>query len=147
MRAWLVVVMLVGCADRGTSLKVAFGGAVASATGVGLLKSFEGDDEVPPNLVAISALMLFGGALVAVVWGTDAALTPDPPESPPPPEAPRHPGRAQAWALTKEAAAAARHEDCASVRAADTTVRDLDAELHAVVFERDVAIARCLGRL
>jgi hypothetical protein len=53
--------------------------------------------------------------------------------------------REQAWALTREAAAAARDGDCTRVSALDDQVRAVDAEFHAAVFRRDAAIARCLG--
>jgi hypothetical protein len=52
--------------------------------------------------------------------------------------------RAEAWELTKQAEQAARERDCAQVEAIDPRVRDLDLELHGVVFMRDVAIQRCL---
>lgn len=52
--------------------------------------------------------------------------------------------RAEASALWKRAAAAARADDCVTVRELDPKVRALDVEFHAVVFARDVAIARCL---
>lgn len=52
--------------------------------------------------------------------------------------------RAEAGRLWKRAAAAARADDCATVRELDPQIRELDVELHGVVFARDVAIARCL---
>jgi hypothetical protein len=52
--------------------------------------------------------------------------------------------REEAWELTKQAEAAARSADCTQVQAIDPRVRDLDVELHVVVFMRDVAIQRCL---
>ena len=52
--------------------------------------------------------------------------------------------RAEAGTLSKRAAAAARADDCATVRELDPEIRALDVEFHAVVFSRDVAIARCL---
>src|SRR5574338_1022050 len=55
--------------------------------------------------------------------------------------------RAEAGVLWKRAAAAARAENCTTVRELDPRVRELDVEFHAVVFERDVAIARCLAAL
>lgn len=57
--------------------------------------------------------------------------------------------RAEAGALWKRAAAAARADDCETVRSLDPQIKNLDLEFHAVVFSRDVAIARCLvsGRL
>jgi hypothetical protein len=52
--------------------------------------------------------------------------------------------RAQAGTEWKRAAAAARADDCATVRELDPEIRELDVEFHDVVFARDVAIARCL---
>lgn len=52
--------------------------------------------------------------------------------------------RGQAVALWKQATAAARVPDCVSVRGIEPQVRALDSEFHAVVFMRDVAIARCV---
>ena len=52
--------------------------------------------------------------------------------------------RAAAWELTKQAADAARAEDCSRVQAIDPRVRDLDIDFHGAVFMRDVAIQRCL---
>jgi hypothetical protein len=56
----------------------------------------------------------------------------------------RSAARAEANALSKRAAAAARADDCVSVRTLDPQVRALDVEFHALVFLRDIAIARCL---
>ena len=53
--------------------------------------------------------------------------------------------RAEANALWKRAFTAARSDDCMTVRELDLQVRDLDLEFHAIVFARDVAIARCLA--
>lgn len=53
--------------------------------------------------------------------------------------------RADAGTLWKRAAAAARADDCATVRELDPQIRELDVEFHAVVFGRDVAITRCLA--
>jgi hypothetical protein len=52
--------------------------------------------------------------------------------------------RAEAGAEWKRAAAAARADDCATVREIDPQIGQLDLEFHDVVFMRDVAIARCL---
>jgi hypothetical protein len=52
--------------------------------------------------------------------------------------------RAEAGTEWKRAAAAARADDCATVRELDPQIRELDVEFHDVVFMRDVAIARCL---
>lgn len=147
---WIVILALVvGCGDRHTNMKVAFAGAAASASGALLLQSFEGDDDVPVNLAIGSVLLLYGGGIVAALWGGAAFaqyLDEEAPTRPPPaPGTVVREERAAAWALTKEAAAAARRDDCEAVRAAEVSVRDLDAEFHAVVFLRDVAIARCLA--
>lgn len=53
--------------------------------------------------------------------------------------------RAEAGRLWKRSAAAARADDCATVRELDPQIRDLDLEFHDTVFARDVAIARCLA--
>jgi hypothetical protein len=53
--------------------------------------------------------------------------------------------RAEAGRLWKRAAAAARADDCATLRELDPEIFALDSEFHAVVFARDVAIARCLA--
>lgn len=52
--------------------------------------------------------------------------------------------RAEAETQWKRAYAAARADDCATVRALDPQVRALDVEFHDVVFMRDVGITRCL---
>ena len=52
--------------------------------------------------------------------------------------------REDAWAITKHAAAAARAGDCMTVIADEDVVREIDAEFHATIFVRDVAIAGCL---
>ena len=49
-----------------------------------------------------------------------------------------------AWELTKQAATAAREQDCTQVQAIGPRVFDLDHDFHKVVFMRDVAIQRCL---
>lgn len=54
--------------------------------------------------------------------------------------------RAEAGTLWKRAAAAARADDCATVRELDPQIRKLDVEFHTVVFARDAAIARCLAK-
>jgi hypothetical protein len=57
----------------------------------------------------------------------------------------RERARGDAWTITKQAAAAARADRCDEVRVASVKVREIDEEFHALVFRRDVAIARCLG--
>jgi hypothetical protein len=80
-------------------------------------------------------------ALVYVV--ADSVVAKSPPESV---TTRRERRRLVAWELTKQAAAASRLGDCSQVQALDPRVRDLDAELHLVVFMRDVAIRRCLAQ-
>jgi hypothetical protein len=52
--------------------------------------------------------------------------------------------REHAWVLTKQAAIAARADNCELVRETSAKVRAEDADFHAAVFANDVAIARCL---
>jgi hypothetical protein len=52
--------------------------------------------------------------------------------------------RAAALQLTRQAADAARMEDCTQVQAIAPRVRDLDGDFHLSVFMRDAAIQRCL---
>lgn len=56
----------------------------------------------------------------------------------------RRAAREEANRLTKLAAAAARADDCATVRRQAPDVLALDPEFYEVVFMRDVAIRRCL---
>ena len=56
----------------------------------------------------------------------------------------RERNQATAWEMTKQAAEAARMQDCTQVQAIAPRVRDLDQDFHVTVFMRDVAIQRCL---
>jgi hypothetical protein len=53
--------------------------------------------------------------------------------------------RDEAWEHTKVAAVAARTGDCDTVLVRNRIVREIDVDFHALVFLRDVAIARCLA--
>jgi hypothetical protein len=53
--------------------------------------------------------------------------------------------RQQAWMITKSASQAARDGECAAVASASRAVKAIDADFHATVFLRDVAIARCVA--
>jgi hypothetical protein len=96
-----------------------------------------------PILIPIT--VAFGGLAVAsvIVYGVAFANSPPAEPPPPPPALPDH--RAEAWALTQEAQAAARTGDCERVKMLGEMVRQFDAGVHDSVFMRDVAIARCLA--
>ena len=56
--------------------------------------------------------------------------------------------REHAWSgtsVTKDAAAAARAADCATVTKLEVQVREIDLDFHDTVFTRNIAIARCLA--
>jgi hypothetical protein len=80
------------------------------------------------------------GALVYVATDSEATSVP----APAPTQTRRERNRAAAWELTKQAALAARSEDCTQVQAIAPRVRDLDVDFHLSVFLRDVAIVHCM---
>jgi hypothetical protein len=104
----------------------------------------------PPDPEDYAVLLIVPGAIVTAV-GLLGLLTTKPaaPPAPAPVVDPsiqqRATQRDQAWQLTQQAANAARANDCATVAQLDVDVRQLDADLHATVFLRDVAIERCLA--
>lgn len=53
--------------------------------------------------------------------------------------------RQQAWALTQQAQAAARANDCGTVLTLSGKVQTTDADFYDTIFIKDVAIRRCLG--
>jgi len=139
------------CSSRaGGKVGTVFGGGFI---GVGVLmeaNAFGHGGEVDPADVAVipialGVLILIPSLLVWIKSDEPAPPTPAPPPTPPPPPDPRLATRERAWQLTKQAAAAARGGDCGTVARLDVEVRSLDAEVHDVVFARDVAIAACLS--
>lgn len=149
-----IAVSVGGCSAR-TAGKVGtvFGGAVF---GVGLAMkggAFGPGGETDPEDVAFVPLTI--GALIALpsllLWLAHRDdKDEDDEESRPPPPKPAAPDpkvaiREHAWQLTQQAAAAARGNDCPTVAKLDGEVRTLDADFHATVFARDVAIVRCLS--
>jgi hypothetical protein len=93
---------------------------------------------------SIGVAVGFGAAAIATTIAYGVALGTEPPPPPPPPPPPDH--RGEAWALTQQAQAAARVNDCATVRQLSAQVATLDPDFHTVVFARDVAIASCSRR-
>lgn len=53
--------------------------------------------------------------------------------------------RKQAWAITQQAQAAARANDCGTVLALSGKVQATDADFYDTIFIKDAAIRRCLG--
>ena len=89
------------------------------------------------------------GEAILRVSACDVVVVPVEPETDPQAQAAAAHARAEAareraWGLTKEAAAAAHGGDCTKVVNVGSQVLALDAEFHATVFLRDVAIKRCL---
>jgi hypothetical protein len=137
-----------GCVSR-TPAKVGIGfgvgiltiGALLAAGAAGNGGETDPKHFAPPILVLGALVTVIGlVALASTVTTTPrthapAVLMVDPAAA----------ARARAWELTKQAAAAARADDCATVATHDVTVKQLDADFHATVFLRDAAIARCLA--
>jgi hypothetical protein len=71
----------------------------------------------------------------------------EPPQQPqqPTPEQMQAEARKQAWALTQQAQAAARANDCGTVLTLSGKVQTIDADFYDTIFIKDVAIGRCLG--
>ena len=125
-------------------------------------KSIENEDvkqdDATPELLAGAALLafassLYGFAAIGQCRGRSRALAMEDDRAASAQEARdeadvarrRREQKAAAWELTERAKAAARAGDCATVKAIDAQVRDLDAALHATVFVSDAAIASCLA--
>ena len=111
-------------------------GVMASASAIGAFPDHK------PVLIGITAG--FGALALASLITYGVAYSNEPAETPPPAPPPPPDHRGEAWTLTQQAQAAARAGDCAQVEQLDGQVGQLDAEFHAAVFVRDVAIARCL---
>lgn len=89
----------------------------------------------------VAVVATFGGLAVisAIVYGAEYSSIPS---DGPPPAPPDH--RPEAWELTKQAQAAARSGDCATVRSLAPRIRELDPGVHDVVFMRDAAVGKCM---
>jgi hypothetical protein len=145
MSALLVVALVSGCtAPQAHRVRrpaeLAIG---ASLVGV-MLSAAGGVGAFPDHKPLFIGIAIGFGSLAvasAIVFGIAYAND----EPPPPPLAPQTPDhRDEAWALTKQAQAAARANDCPTVVTLDAKVASLDESFRATVFARDVAIARCL---
>lgn len=145
MRALVLVVVLASACTQTQARRVHRVGEVATAAGlVGVLTSVTIASAIPARedtfttagLAFIPVAVL--GALLYITTDSIARRKPERPLS----RRERH--QAAAWDLTKQAASAARAEDCTQVQAIAPRVRDLDADFHVSVFMRDVAIQRCL---
>jgi hypothetical protein len=153
------VVLATGCANRTVSYAAL--GVGATSLSFGSVMLLVGGSTVPSdncysdrcddrNELQRDGAILSMSGLALLVVGLVGVLGDDPkPHAPPrPPRDPETEARAEArqraWDLTKEAAAAARAGDCNAVLVATLRVQAIDAEFHATVFVRDVAIAQCL---
>jgi hypothetical protein len=144
----VVVVVLLACGcTRSQAVKAHRAGEVVTAAGlIGTLICGVGasidqkheDTIMTAGLVFVPVSII--GALVYVATDHTATTVQD--GTPTPTRKERN--RAAAWELTKQAADAARSEDCTQVQAIAPRVRDLDVDFHLSVFLRDVAIVHCL---
>jgi len=120
--------------------EVTTGGALVGILACGTIAAFDQMHE--GTILAIGVVFVpiaILGAFTYVATDSEAhhEVTPEPTQ--------RERKRAAAWELTKEAATAARGDDCTQVQAIAPRVRELDADFYVSVFLRDVAIARCLS--
>ena len=144
MRVVVVVLVLAGCtqaqarkAHRAGEVTTAGGLLGVLACGVTAALDPAHEDIIMKTGLAFVPISVLG-ALVYI--STDSRAN----EDPGPTLTRRERNRAAAWELTKQAADAARSQDCTQVQAIAPRVRDLDQEFHLGVFMRDVAIQRCL---
>ncbi len=136
---WLLV-LLVACGGQPARTKqvsqYVIGGSLVGVLGASVVML------AAPSAKTAMTFTIAGFGAIAV-GGTVAYVRADL-EEPPHAFTPAEQQRIAAWDLTKQAAAAARQADCAKVRELSRRVAALDADFHASVFVRDVAIARCL---
>jgi hypothetical protein len=145
MRAVAVVLLLVCGCTQTQARRAHRAGEIATAGGLvgvltcGILAALAPAHEEPVMKVGLGFVPIsLVGALLYVA--TDSRAN----EDRGPQLTRRERNRAAAWELTKQAAGAAREQDCTQVQAIDPRVRDLDTDFHLSVFMRDVAIQRCL---
>ncbi|NVB77869.1 MAG: hypothetical protein HOV81_05690 [Kofleriaceae bacterium] len=146
MRGVVLCLALLGCtqtqarkAHRAGEITTAAGllGMLVSTTSAALTPAYE-DTLIKVGIVFVPISLI--GALVYIVTDDEAREV----RRPAPLVSARDQAREQAWTLTKQAAKAARADDCTEVQALDPRIRDLDLDFHNVVFMRDVGIQRCL---
>lgn len=153
MRAWVLVVALSGCSTQ-SAREARFGGMVVGVGGLGAGVVAGGFAVAGAEPYLYQSALLLGG-IALLVGGSiffpsqfrlqcyerydaeDAAIAAAVRQS----EA----VRGAAWALTQEAARAARGGNCERVKDLGGQVEAIDPETRRTVFATDVAIARCLG--
>ena len=145
MRGVVLCLALLGCTQtqarkvhRAGEIATAGGllGMLASVTAASVTPAYE-DTLIKVGIVFVPISLL--GALVYIATDEQAREVQHRPIV-----SVREQARETAWTLTKQAATAARADDCTEVQELDPRVRDLDLDFHNVVFMRDVGIQRCL---
>ena len=151
MTAVLVIALAAGCTTRPGARLGTIAGFGLIGVGLILTSPTIGDSGgetyqgIAPIPLTVGALLV-GISLYVYFTAKSDDEAPTTTAPPAPPVNKHAEAREHAWALTKQAMAAGRADDCATVLRLDGEVRALDAEFYADVFARDRGIARCLPR-
>jgi len=139
--AALCASLAIGCgAHARRNAELAIGGSLAGvlATSLVIAAAPSTKPESIGVAIAFGALAIASTVAYGIAVGTEPEAVAEAPRAAPPDH------RAEAWSLTQQAQAAARANDCGTVRGLSEQVAQLDASFHTAVFARDVAVAACL---